>query len=274
MSVSDLLSPLPKSWANLNVNSINIGGGSTGAPFNITETTPSTITGDVGTFTGQLLFSTTNTMGANYTLVGPQVISGDGHTTVKMYASNAPDSSSGLLMDGNAKITTFEPGTTITLSPNSIPSLITSENGISLRTTGGTATPLNYYEEYVAPISFSGPWASPMTRNINLTRIGRMVTLKIDSIFQIGAVAAGITTPAGSIPTRFLPPVTTDSNRLGVLIPVFDKSVTCVGSLLLRGDGSLFILVQNNAGPFPILFNTFSGLGNNGFDNVSFSYSV
>src|SRR5579871_2132116 len=119
MSVSDLLSPLPKSWANLNVNSINVAQGMTSGPFNITETVstgPSTITGDVGSFNGQLLFTTTNT-GANYALVGPEVTSNDGTARVKMYASNAPESTSGLQFDGSCKLTTFQANTTLSLNP-------------------------------------------------------------------------------------------------------------------------------------------------------------
>src|ERR1700688_3719528 len=165
MSVADLLSPLPKNWLNINVNSINIGSGGlvlTG-PFHITETTPSTFTGDTGAFNGQLQFTTTNT-GGSYVLVGPQVNSPNGIATAKLYASNAPDSTGGLLIDGSCKIQTFTaPGSYIALLPNGTSAFIAKSTGVQM--------PVQPYLEVILP---AGLGINPAT----LTPITTMTTVR------------------------------------------------------------------------------------------------
>lgn len=182
MSVADLLSPLPKNWLNINVNSINVGsGGVIGGPFHITETIgtgPSTITGDVGTFNGQLDFSTTN-LGINYTLVGPQVTSGDEICTVKMYASNAPDSTSGFLVDGSCKIQTFTPGSFIALNPNGTSAFAVTENGVQM--------PIQQYLEVSlsAGIPIPDGTVTPVTTMTQIRSVGTITYDPITGIFTI-----------------------------------------------------------------------------------------
>lgn len=169
MSVYDLLTPLPKNWANLNVNSINIGtGGLSGGPFHITETVatgPSSITGDVGTFDPQLTFATTN-QGASYVCVGPEVTSGDSTARVKLYAANAPETTSGLFIDGNCKIATFQPATYIALLPNNTSVFAATEDGVSM--------PIQRYLEVQLPagIGTVDNTSTPITTMTSVRSVG------------------------------------------------------------------------------------------------------
>lgn len=185
MSVADLLTPLSvgKAWSNLNVNSINIGsGGLIGGPFHITETVstgPSTITGDVGTFAAQLEFTTTNS-GASYALVGPQVSSQDITARVKLYAANAPESTSGLFVDGNCKIQTFEPGTFIALLPNGLSSFVATTNGVLM--------PIQPYLEVklpAAPISIPDSVLTPITTMTTVRSIGTISYDSLSGLFTV-----------------------------------------------------------------------------------------
>lgn len=278
MSVADLLSPLPKAWCNLNVNSINIGsGGSTlQGPLTISENSAS------GNPIVNIVETNSSASNINNAL---QSYNQSGTAGLKLVTVNDPTPSANIWADGNFSIVTFEPTATIALNPrNSANALVcsfvspgqtlTQIQNLQLPTTGGTATNLNYYEEYSSPFVFSGPWgATTYTRNVTITRIGRMCTLKIDAISQTGSSISNISM-TGSIPTRFIPAATADYTSEIFPIMVFDKGANVSGILNLSNTGAILIQCLNNGGGFPLLYGTFSGIGVTGFNNIFMSYSV
>lgn len=74
-------------------------------------------------------------------------------------------------------------------------------SGLYLPTTGGTASQLNYYEEYGELVSFTGPISGNMW--INFTRIGKAIFFHYDSLYGTSTSAVKFT---GTITeTRFRP---------------------------------------------------------------------
>lgn len=283
MSVADLLAPLPKNWLNINVNSINVGSGGS-----LLEA-PLVITGSSGSGEPLVAIVETNPT-ANDFNIALQSYNQSGSAAIKLVTQNDPTPNSAIWSDGSFSIATFEPTASIALNPNDsfdaltcvyvspgqtlteIQNLTTTGN-ILMPTTGGTASPLTYYEEYTAPYTFSGPWgATTYTRNINITRIGRICMLKIDAIEQTASVGSSISmTP--NLPARFTPAATTDATNQYFQINAYDGNVLKNGTVRLASDGSLLFLVQGNTA-FPLLYTTYTGIGSTGFSNVFFSYSV
>lgn len=71
--------------------------------------------------------------------------------------------------------------------------------GITLPTTGGTASVLNYYQEYAVSTFIDGGWNSPSNKvavNLRATRIGRNVTMYIGVDGGTGAFATQYTQPS------------------------------------------------------------------------------
>jgi len=86
---------------------------------------------------------------------------------------------------------------------------IKTTGGVYLPTSGGTATLLNYYEEYQLTSTCSGPWTS---RNcyVDVTRIGRMVFLSTNTAVSAASSVPAAITWATALPTRFRPSATLD----------------------------------------------------------------
>jgi len=222
MSVENLLTPIPpqKRWAKLYVDSINVGsGGITGGPFHITETVstgPSTITGDVGSFNGQLQFTTTNNT-ANYSLVGPSVYEFTNTTGVKLYAQNGPLPISGLAVDGNSAIRTFQSGTFIALLPNGTSAFVASQTGVVM--------PIQPYLETSLPSSLSIPGGidTPLTTMTNVRTVGTITynsgtgvyTVPISGVYTISYSVNWQTTIPPSSSTGGFIQITGDSGLYG-----------------------------------------------------------
>lgn len=78
---------------------------------------------------------------------------------------------------------------------------ISCGSGIYLPTTGGTASQLNYYEEFDTSIAFTGPVSGNMS--VHFTRIGRSIFFHWDSLYGTSTSAVKFT---GTIAqTRFRP---------------------------------------------------------------------
>lgn len=81
---------------------------------------------------------------------------------------------------------------------------ITGVASVTLATTSGTATPLSYYEETtLAGNTFTGAFSVAQACVIQMTRIGRMVTLLFPSVQ--GTSLAAVATSSVNLPTRYLP---------------------------------------------------------------------
>jgi len=86
---------------------------------------------------------------------------------------------------------------------------VKTTGGVYLPTSGGTATLLNYYEEYQLQTTCSGPWAS---RNcyVDVTRIGRIVHLHLNTATSATSTASSSITFTTALPSRFYPPSSLD----------------------------------------------------------------
>ena len=84
-------------------------------------------------------------------------------------------------------------------------------------TSGGTATNLNYYEEYTdASFLFAGPWASAHDTELRIVRIGKVVHITVVGIIQDDNTSAIISSVI-AIPTRFRPTETTFGGGIQVV---------------------------------------------------------
>ncbi len=72
-----------------------------------------------------------------------------------------------------------------------------------LPTAGGTATSLNYYEEYTHTTEVTGPWAGTLTMTIHVTRVGRMMNLYQHGTVQGTWSASAIAQTVTALPARF-----------------------------------------------------------------------
>ena len=116
----------------------------------------------------------------------------------------------------------------------------------SITFTGDNQTALTDYEEYSAPVIFSGPIANT-TVTIRLIRVGKMVSLSIPVISGAGNSTQNyLDSPAGAIPTRFLPStdflascriIDPDGSSKMSLFRIFTSGVGAVGLIRVYGNG-------------------------------------
>jgi len=289
MSNSELITPLSNKapiWSNLNVNSINVAGSGSSL------TAPLTIKGNTGSGSPLLNIVETNPSPGSFNIV-LQSYNQSGSASIKLVTQNDPSPNSEIWADSNFSINTFEPTSSIALNPNDSRAALvcsyvspgqtltqiqnlTTTGTLLLPTTGGTATNLSYYEEYTAAFGFTGPWgggATTYTRNVNITRVGRIVTLRIDGINQTQNLAASILM-TGSLPARFVPTATTDSTFFDFQVTLLDNGNIVNGDLQMSNTGGIRIFMMKYTGTAPFTYTNSTGTGNCGFNNLNISYSV
>jgi len=122
-------------------------------------------------------------------------------------------------------------------------------SGIMLPTTGGTATPLGYYEEYDHLTTFTGPNTSPVL-TLKITRIGRLVTVLLPGHWAPSTVSASynMTTP---FPARFrhnMVPI------IPLVVPLMVASAGVYTSSMgiFAADGTVQIYGKPSDGNFPV----------------------
>jgi len=87
---------------------------------------------------------------------------------------------------------------------------VTLSGSLKLPTTGGTASNLNFYEEYSTTITFT--WTDGVTNitcdaSVSFVRLGKIVVVRISNLSFTGPLNGFVTSVAGSIPSRFTPTV-------------------------------------------------------------------
>ncbi len=130
----------------------------------------------------------------------------------------------------------------------------------TVRFTGSDQSVLSIYEEFNSSISFSGPWAAPVVSTVHFTRVGRLVTLFIDSTTSNATVGSSII--GAAIPVRFRPTLTSHEQRMTVV----DNVALVTGRLIMSTAGAIQIFVGVSS--------AFVGALNTGFLGFSFTYSV
>lgn len=304
MSNIDLLSPLPKPWSNINVNSIDANIIS-GNPIISNIEGPLTVSANVGNSSPPILKLVTENNGANNVNVALQSSNFDNSAVFQINSVNQPSPSSGLVtLQGPLFITTFGAANHITFFPGVAQAmdlqalgggqtLVTIQN-IKMNaggTPGYVPTSLNYYEELNMTIGFEGPWGgSVFNRNCAFTRIGRMVTLKIDSVIQSVITANVNIFTLTAVPARFRPVGSADSVNSDFIINVVTGGFTngpSLGVLKIDNTGLIGIFPANVnvsvSAPLPSVTDNsvyypptigFKTLALGGFENLSISYSV
>jgi hypothetical protein len=165
---------------------------------------------------------------------------------------------------------TAESTTIFSLSVDTLDATILNAGGaviqsLQLATTGGTATPLTYYEEYTVNATLTGIWAADQPCTVKITRVGNQCTFMLaGNVFATATISSTIELVlAGGIPTRFCPVVDYLSP---CLIQDDSAFVTTNGILLIQNAGSMTI---SNTGGTP-----FTGAGNSGVFTFGVSYLV
>ena len=146
--------------------------------------------------------------------------------------------------------------------------VITFNNSILLPTVGGTATNLNYYEEYsTSGAQLGGIWASDQNCTLKFVRIGSVCCMQLTaSILANATISTTISLVlGGGIPTRFRP----SNDVLSSLVVQDNGSTICNGLLLVKSTGSMVISNINGTA-----FSGISTFGTSGVFNFSHSYSV
>jgi hypothetical protein len=97
---------------------------------------------------------------------------------------------------------------------------VTGASSITLATTGGTATALNYYEEFpLTGNTFTGAFTVGQSCVLAITRLGRDVRVLVPAVSATGAAAVATSTVA--VPARFLPPTASAGGAGYVTGPLF-----------------------------------------------------
>lgn len=203
-------------------------------------------------------------------------------TTVRTFSSTnriitLPNATTTLLGDNNTTAMsnkTIDSGLntlTITNSPLSAANVNTLLNqallttssptfvAVTLQTTGGTPTALNYYEEGSFNLTFTGPFTT--TVSCNFVRVGKAVNFNM-SWSTLAASAGGFFTTSG-LPARLTPAIAVDCQ-----IWVADSGawLTTPGRIVVGGT-TISIYKTNQTG-------TFTASSTAGFGNWSWTWRV
>ncbi len=137
--------------------------------------------------------------------------------------------------------------------------------GLKLPTTGGTASNLDYYEEYSGQMKFTNTVAETPLLNYQIVRIGKQVTFTIKEgvLMQSSATGEYITMNTTPIPSRFLP---THTIAFASIIIIKNYSREAGKVVIDMTDSKLHILGAANV--------YFANGGFNGFDPFSITYLI
>ncbi|MDR3561668.1 MAG: hypothetical protein P4N59_09560 [Negativicutes bacterium] len=117
-------------------------------------------------------------------------------------------------------------------------SMLSLTGGITLPTTGGTASALNYYEEYTHTIPYSGTTILPSVVH-TIVRIGKQVTMTVSTGYVATATLSGYFSTFTALPARFCP---LDAQIVAV-IRVTNANAYAFGTIAVNSSG--FFTVSN-----------------------------
>lgn len=278
MSFQESLNPLPKAFANVSFNNLICNNATINDDIIINGVIiPTLVVQGPEPSNKPLITSrnTDNTIGSFQVGISAESNSG---TTVSLVAQNDPVMSAlnGLWSDASLEIATFNPDSLIILSPNDEFALTcnyvspgvtnTLIQNLTFPTLGGVASPLNYYEVYSQLLSFSGPWGATQSTILTIVSFGNSFTLKLDRMLAAGSAPNPILSDS-SIPARFRPSSVSYFPSICV-----DNGVNVSSLCIINTTGIISLEAQNAAGPLPLIYGDFSGVGSTGFNAIYFSY--
>jgi hypothetical protein len=170
------------------------------------------------------IFNSTNTTDASSTTAASAVFSGGVGIAKKMYVA-------GTFRSGNTTDATTTNSASVVFSGGlAVGKKIMLGDGIYLPTSGGTASPLNYYEEYAHTTNFIGSFTASNVV-ITITRTGRVVCLQWPDILGTSSASQPIASST-VIPARFIP---ADSKHQ--IVKVQNLGAKTHGSVVISNTG-------------------------------------
>lgn len=150
-------------------------------------------------------------------------------------------------------------GTTSVAAPTITAANLVATTGLTLPTTGGTASPLTAYSAVTHTTSWTGGMATT-AGDISVNWIGRTVVLTLPSISAAGAAASIVSTVA--LPTYLRP---TTAQRFNAI--VIDNSTTVYGSGTVQTTGLINLYVGATT-------TSFTAAGNAGMVAQTITYQL
>jgi hypothetical protein len=210
------------------------------------DTTP---VGAAASTTDDLILGSTDTANTGMTIFG----TGFGIINFGDVASN------------NAGAIAYEHGNGFRIAVEGTGDVVTIKNdGFYLQTTGGTASALNYYEEFTHATNFTlgGTAAQSGSKDLKIIRTGKNVTICFPAITLTGTAGASASIESDTdLPVRFRPAGT--YLLAGTRTLVANTTQADIGKLSIDTSGNIS-LEQNFANPPP----NWGTSGGNGFQNA------
>jgi hypothetical protein len=198
--------------------------------------------------------TTVNTTNAN--VPGTLTVGTLNATTTSFTNINASGTITAPVIDGTTSMTT---------PTGNITTVNSSTVGTGVIYIGAGSTPISFYDEWSATVSFTGPWASPNNTFMRIQRINDALYYYIRGLGTIAAVAAQPMTLAdGTIPAAFRPSIL---REVGTFTTI-NNSVYQVSSVAVRSAGGILISggLQNTL--------PFTASGNAGTMDIEFVLST
>ncbi len=221
-------------------------------------------TGSNNTIQGYLTGALALTTGSNNTYIGSNsgggIANAQNRTAIGYLVTNMNDNTVILGNTANTDISSLGTSTLGGVNPFA---------SITLKSTGGTPSPLNFYEETQQSNTATGIWAGSQATTISYTRIGRLVTISFPDVLVTATTASQITFSA-NIPSQYLPATPT---HMCFPISVADNGSDALGSIVLTDTGVITIY---KAVSIANLTSTFTGSGVSGYHDfsISFTYNI
>ncbi len=122
-------------------------------------------------------------------------------------------------------------------------------------------------------LTFTGPWASNHTVNLQYQKNGNLVTLYIP-ILAFATTSSSLITSTGSVPALIVPTSGVgDVNQGGM--PVVDNSISVEGAIRIANTTGIVTIGTNIVSTGEsVLLRAFQNAGNAGFNNLVLTYLV
>lgn len=168
-----------------------------------------------------------------------------------------------LLVKGQLVVAKVQTGELSVISPNTakikdaIVDDLTIVGNLYLPTSGGTASSLNFYQEFTGTVNFtSDSFAGTLSSGVRLTRIGNVVTMMLQEASTLGNGTVGAL-QSSAIPAQFQPA------ELFIIpgVTAIDNNVECAAFLRFQSGGTFTVQVGINGVFLPNKLSPFAWTG-------------